>query len=96
MANFTDFLTRDFFNANPAAAIRNVFSRSGGTDPYAQFLRNSQSRLYDSYLERLPTAPNLDFVNFLRTQDMDREFRMLDPRQKGQSIFAPRVRFLGF
>ena len=89
-------LIRQFLGSNQGAAFYSVFPQAGGTNPYSDFLRGSQSRTYGSYLAELPKNPNLLYQDFLKGQDLGSQFKNLAPSQRGEnpSRFAPPVRFL--
>ena len=89
-------LIKQFFGSNQGAAFYNAFPQAGGTNPYADFLRGSQSRTYGSYLGELPKNPNLLYNDYLKGRDLRGEFNSLAPSQRGEnpSRFAPPVRFL--
>src|SRR3990167_5528546 len=93
---FTSDLIRQFLGSNPQAALFNMFPQAGGTNPFADFLRGSLGRLYNSYQGQLPQNPNMLFQDFLGGQDLQSQFKMLSPGQRGErpSMFSPQVRFL--
>ena len=89
-------LIKQFLGSNLTAGYYSVFPEAGGTTPFSDFVRGSQSRLYGSYLKELPNQPNMLFPDYLKSIDMRGQFGALAPSQRGEnpSRFAPPVRFI--
>ena len=97
MPGLFDGASREFLNANPRAALHYLFPEANTNSAFGRFIRDSDNRLYNSYLADAARDQAIEYPDWLKAQNLQSQFGNLAPSQRGLQAdrFAPRLRMTG-
>lgn len=78
-----------YLEQNPQALFTRFTSNfAGGDDPFSQYVRSQQQRIWDAYQAAVANNMNLtrqQFLGGINPQDLRNQFLMLSPFQRGRN-----------